>query len=115
MDVFLKLPGHATSSLRPGYQHWLPVQALHFERPLLEKDAAEFTIYKMPDALSAVLATLAASGQTLPHVKVHRVEGHASLGGLQFEQVRVSSLRIDGEADLAMERVSFSARRWQDV
>ena len=29
-------------------------------------------------------------------------------------KVRVSSLRTDGEADLAMERVSFSARRWQD-
>lgn len=114
MDVFLKLPGHATSSLRPGYRHWLAVQALHFERPLIEKDSAEFTIFKMPDALSAVLAALASSGQTLSQVKVHRVEGHAALGRLQFDQVRVSSLRIDGEAELAMERVSFSAARWQD-
>ena len=114
MDVYLKLPCHATSSLRPGYRHWVPVQGLHFERPLLEKARAEFTIFKMPDALTAVLAGLAASGDTLRHVVVHRVEGQQALGRLHFDQVRVSSLRIDGEADLAMERVSFSARRWQD-
>lgn len=114
MDVYLKLPGHATSSLRTGYRHWLPVQSLQFERPLLEKDAAEFTIFKMPDALTAVLAGLAARGETLRHVEVHRVEGHQPLGRLQFDQVRVSSLSVDGEADQAMERVCFQARRWQD-
>ncbi|MEN9631085.1 MAG: hypothetical protein RJA10_4313 [Pseudomonadota bacterium] len=114
MDVYIKLPGHATSLLRPGYEHWLPVQGLHFERPLLEKDPARFTVYKMPDALSAVLAGLAARGDTLRRVEVHRVEGHQALGRLHFDQVRISSLRIDGESDLAMERVSFSARRWQD-
>lgn len=113
MDVYLKLPGHAGSSVRPGYQHWLPVQSLHFERPLLEKDVAEFTIYKMPDALTLVLAGLAVTGEPLRHVEVHRVEGSQSLGRLRFDQVRVNSLRIDGEAELAMECVSFQAERWQ--
>jgi hypothetical protein len=113
MDVYLKLPGHAGSSVRPGYRHWMEVQSLHFERPLLEKDNAEFTVFKMPDALSNVLAGLASSGEPLRRIEVHRVEGSHAFGRLRFDQVRVSSLSIDGEADLAKECVRFQAERWQ--
>lgn len=113
MDVYLKLPGHAGSSVRPGYRHWLEVQSLRFDRPLLEKDAAEFTILKTPDALSGVLAGLAQSGDALRRVCIHRVEGSEALGRLRFDEVRVSGLTIDGAADLAMECVQFQAARWQ--
>ena len=41
MDIYLKLPGHAGASVRRGYRHWLEVQQLLFDRPLLEKDAAK--------------------------------------------------------------------------
>lgn len=113
MDVYLKLPGHAGSSVRQGYVHWLEVQSLRFERPRLEKDSAEFTIFKSPDALSNVLLGLAASGDSLRRVCIHHVEGHEALGRLRFDDVRVSGLTIDGTADLAMECVQFQAARWQ--
>lgn len=113
MDFYLKLPGHAGPSLRRGYRHWLEVAQLHFERPLLEKDAAEFTIFKMPDALSCVLMDLRGSGRAFSRVRVHQVEGSEALGRLRFDQVRVSGFSIDGAGDLAKECVRFRARRWQ--
>ena len=113
MDVYLKLPGHAGASVRPGYRHWLEVESLHFERPLLEKDEARFTIFKMPDALSNVLLGLAAKGRAISRIRVHQVEGSDALGRLRFDQVRVSGWTIDGAADLAMECVEFRAERWQ--
>lgn len=113
MDVYLKLPGHAGSSMRPGYRHWVEVQELQFERPLLEKDEAEFTIFKTPDALSNVLLGLAASGEPFTRVRVHRVEGSEALARLRFDQVRVSGLSIEGTGDQAMECVQFRAERWQ--
>lgn len=113
MDVYLKLPGHAGASRRQGYRHWLKVQDLQFDRPLLEKDAAEFTIFKTPDALSSVFLGLASSGDALTRVRVHRVEGSEALGRLRFDRVRVSGWTIDGAADQAMECVQFRAERWQ--
>lgn len=113
MDVYLKLPGHAGASVRSGYRHWMEVPTLQFERPALAKDTAEFTIYKLPDALSSVLAAMAQSGDTLSHVRVHQVEGSEALVRLRFDQVRVASWSIEGEADLAMECVRFRAERWQ--
>lgn len=113
MDVYLKLPGHAGSSVRPSYRHWLEVQNLLFERPLLEKDEAEFTIFKSPDALSKVLLALAGSGRAFSRVRVHQVEGSEALGRLRFDKVRVSSMSVDGAGDLAMECVQFRAERWQ--
>ena len=113
MDVYLKLPGFAGSSARTGYRHWMTVQSVHFERPLLEKDEAAFTIFKMPDALSRVLQSMMTAGTALPQVQVHHVEGHEALGRLRFDEVRVSACSIDGSADLAMECVQFRAARWQ--
>lgn len=113
MDFYLKLPGHAGTSLRPGYRHWLEVQMLHFDRPLLEKEEAEFRIMKTPDALSNVLLGLFSSGRPLRRIRVHQVEGNEALGRLRFEQVRVSGLHIDGAGDQAMECVQFRAERWQ--
>lgn len=113
MQVYLKLPGHAGTSLRSGYRHWLEVQELRFERPLLEKDAAEFTIFKTPDALSKVLQALRKSGAHFSRVRVHRVEGSEALGRLRFDHVSVSRISIDGAGDQAMECVQFRARRWQ--
>ncbi len=113
MDLYLKLPGHAGSSLRPGYRHWVEVQTMRFDRPLLEKDAAEFTIFKTPDALSSVLVGLVISGDALRRVRVHQVEGNEALSRLRFDQVRVSGLTIDGAGDQAMECVQFHAERWQ--
>ncbi len=113
MDVYLKLPGHAGSSQRTGYRHWLEVQDLQFERPLLEKDEAEFTIFKSPDALSKVLLGLAESGAPFSRIRVHQVEGSEALGRLRFDQVRVSGLSIEGTGDLAVECVQFRAERWQ--
>jgi hypothetical protein len=113
MDVYLKLPGHAGASVRQGYRHWLEVQDLRFERPLLEKDAAEFTIFKKPDALSNVLRRQQAAGRVFSRVRVHQVEGSMALGRLRFDQVRVAGLRIDGTGDQAMECVQFRAARWQ--
>ena len=113
MGVYLKLPGHAGSSLRPGYRHWLEVQNLQFDRPLLEKDEAAFTIFKTPDALSNVLLDLASSGQPFSRIRVHQVEGSEALGRLRFDQVRVSGMSVDGTGDLAMECVQFRAERWQ--
>lgn len=113
MQVYLKLPGHAGASSRKGYQHWLEVQSLQFERPLLEKDATVFTVYKTPDALSPVLQAACRSGQPFSRVRVHQVEGSDALGRLQFDQVRVTAVDIDGAGDLAMERVHFRAERWQ--
>ena len=113
MDVYLKLPGHAGASRRQGYRHWLEVQNLQFERPLLEKDAAYFTIFKTPDALSCVLLALACSGRPFSRVRVHQVEGSEALGRLRFDRVRVSGWTIDGAGDQAMECVQFRAERWQ--
>lgn len=113
MNIYLKLPGHAGASQRQGYRHWMEVQELQFERPLLEKDGAAFTIFKMPDALSGVLQGLHESGDALSQVQVHRVEGSQALGRLRFERVRVRQFIIDGAADLAMECVQFSAESWQ--
>jgi hypothetical protein len=113
MDVYLKLPGYAGSSVRSGYRHWMAVESMKFERPLLEKDEAAFTIFKMPDALSRVLLAMSASGKSLPRVSVHHVEGHEALGRLRFDEVRISACTIDGSADLAMECVQFRAARWQ--
>ena len=113
MDFYLKLPGHAGTSQRPGYRHWLEVQTLQFERPLLEKEGAEFTIFKMPDALSNVLLGLVSSGRPLRRIRVHQVEGSEALGRLRFDQVRVSGLSIDGAGDQAMECVQFRAESWQ--
>ena len=113
MDVYLKLPGHAGASQRTGYRHWLEVQDLRFERPLLEKEAADFTILKTPDALSHVLAALATSGKSFTRIRVHQVEGSEALGRLRFDRVRVRALRIDGAGDQAMECVRFHAERWQ--
>ncbi|MBK7061187.1 MAG: hypothetical protein IPI03_01760 [Rubrivivax sp.] len=113
MDIYLKLPGHAGASVRRGYRHWLEVQQLLFDRPLLEKDAAAFTIFKTPDALSSVLMGLRRSGKAFSRVRVHQVEGSEALGRLRFDQVRVSGFTIDGAGDLAMECVQFSAKRWQ--
>lgn len=113
MDVYLKLPGHAGASVRSGYRHWMEVPTLQFERPALAKDIAEFTIFKHPDALSAVLSGLAQSGDTLSRVRVHQVEGSEALVRLRFDQVRVVGWSIEGEADGAMECVRFRAERWQ--
>jgi len=113
MHVYLKLPGHAGASQRRGYRHWLEVQELLFERPLLEKERAEFTIYKQPDALSCVLAERAASGEAFVRVRVHGVEGSEAMRRLRFDEVRVRRFTIDGAADAALECVGFVAERWQ--
>lgn len=113
MQVFLKLPGHAGVSRRAGYLHWLPVHAIHFVRPLLEKEPVEFTIHKAPDALSVVIAERAGSRRRFATVRLHHVEGNQALLRLRFDQVAVHRVLIDGAADEAMERVTFSARRWQ--
>lgn len=113
MQVYLKLPGHAGPSKRTGYRHWLPVQALQFERPLLEKDVAEFTIHKVLDALSPVLVEHVSAHRRLPVVRLHHVEGSQAVLRLRFDDVRIRDVSIDGAADEAMERVTFSAGRWQ--
>jgi hypothetical protein len=113
MDIYVKLPGHAGASRRTGYRQWMEVDALHFERPLLERDPATFTIIKTLDALSEVFAALQRSGRTLSRVRVHRVEGNEAFGRLRFEQVTVRRVEVDGTGAQAMERVCFSAARWQ--
>lgn len=113
MDVYLKLPGHAGASVRHGYRHWMEVQDLRFERPLLEKDAAVFTIFKKPDALTHVLKRQLKAGRAFTRVRVHQVEGSMALGRLRFDHVRVAGLTIDGAGDQAMECVQFRAARWQ--
>ncbi|MFO1328949.1 MAG: hypothetical protein U1F56_16440 [Rubrivivax sp.] len=113
MQVFLKLPGHAAAARRHGYGHWLPVQTLQFERPLLHKDKAEFTIHKGLDALSQVLAGHAGSRQRLRVVRLHHVEGSQAVLRLRFDDVQIRHVRIDGTGDEAMECVSFRAGSWQ--
>ena len=113
MPVYLKLPGHAAAARRLGYGHWMPVQTLQFERPLLHKDGAEFTIHKGLDALSQVLAGHAGSRQRLRVVRLHHVEGSHAVLRLRFDDVLIRGVRIDGAADEAMECVSFRAGRWQ--
>lgn len=113
MKLFLKLPGHAGAARRPGYHHWLPVQTLRFERPLLEKEAAEFTIFKGLDALSPVIAEHAGSRRRLSTVRLHHVEGSQAVQRLRFDDVTVRAVHIDGTGDEAMECVRFCAGRWQ--
>lgn len=113
MQVYLKFPGHAAASLRSGYRHWLAVQTLQFERPLLEKEAAEFTIHKALDALSPVLADHAGSRTRFRIIRLHHVEGSQAVLRLRFDDVVIRGVSIDGAADEAMERVTFSAGRWQ--
>lgn len=113
MSLFLDLPGRAGASRRTRYKHWLPVHAMEFQRPLLEKDPAEFTIRKDLDALSKVIAAHAEAGTRIPYVRLHHVEGSLALQRLRFEDVVVRAVRIDGAADEAMECVTFSARRWR--
>lgn len=113
MQVYLELPGHAGAARRVGYHYWIEVQALQFERPLLEKDLASFTIHKMLDALSLVLSDHAARGQRIPVVRLHHVEGNQAVKRLRFDEVRVDGIDVDGAADEAMERVRFHAERWQ--
>lgn len=113
MNLYLSLTGYAGASTRSGYRHWLEIHELQFDRPLLEKDSAEFTIHKTLDALSNVLLERALSGGRFTRVRVHRVEGSEALGRLRFDQVRVSRLTIDGAGELAMECVRFQAERWQ--
>ena len=113
MQVFLKLPGHAAAARRHGYGHWLPVQAVHFERPLLHKDRVDFSIHKDLDALSLVLAGHVERQQRLRVVRLHHVEGSQAVLRLRFDDVLIRGVRIDGAADEAMECVSFRAGRWQ--
>lgn len=113
MDVYLQLPGHDAATRRKGYRGWLEVFDLHFERPLLEKEAASFTVHRVQDALTHVLHTLAATGRTLSCVRVHSVEGSEPLMRLCFEGVRVAACGLDSTAYESTELVRFEAASWR--
>lgn len=113
MDVYLKLPGYAGSATRAGHRGWLPIESLSFERPLLEKETAEFTVYRVQDALSRVLLGRAKSRRAFTRVRVHHVEGSDVLSRLRFDEVFVRAVTVVGSADEAKECVTFRAGRWQ--
>lgn len=113
MDVYLQLPGHDAATTRRGYRGWLEVFDVAFERPLLEKVHTAFTVHRLQDALSGVLQRLAASGQTLSCVRVHRVEGSEVLVRLRFDDVRVASFGLDSTAYESTELLRFEAASWQ--
>jgi len=113
MDVYLKLPGHAGTVARPGYKGWLKVDELRFERPLLEKEPAGFTVLRVQDALSWVLKRRMANRRAFSRIRIHHVEGNDVLARLRFDGVRVTEVAVDGAAFDAKERVGFTADRWQ--
>lgn len=113
MDVYLELPGYSGAARRGRYRHWIDVHELRFERPLLEKEPASFTVYKQLDSLSQVLVEHAASGRPFPRLRIHHVEGSEAVMRLRFDAARVARMSTDGAADNAMECVTFAAGRWQ--
>ena len=113
MDIYLRLPGYDAATRRPGYRGWLEVIELQFERPLLEREATRFTVFRQQDALSHVLRRRLRSGRAFPHVYVHQVEGSEALVCLRFDSVVVGECAVEGANAEAKERVRFDAASWQ--
>ena len=113
MDVYLKLPGHAGTSLRKGYRGWLALELLEFERPVLEKESASFTIYRLQDALSRVFKRQLERRLRFTRIRIHHVEGTEAIAKLRFDHVTVSGWSVDPTHFESTERVSFVAGRWQ--
>lgn len=99
--------------MRKGYRGWLALEELQFDRPLLEKEAASFTVYRLQDALSRVFARQLEKRQSFSRIRVHHVEGTEAISKLRFDKVQVARWSVDATHFETTEKITFRAASWR--